>query len=80
VLAGEPGGPGDQVALGVARSQWRDMDFDQQMANSAFLDCASNTHILLFDSVGFTACTFAELRTGPVALDDQLVSLLRAPV
>ena len=55
------------------RAQWRDMDFNQHMANSAFLDYASNTRILFFDSVGFTARTFAELRIGPVVLDDRLV-------
>ena len=55
------------------RAQWRDMDFNQHMANSAFLDYASNTRILFFDSVGFTARTFAELRIGPVVLDDHLV-------
>jgi acyl-CoA thioester hydrolase len=55
------------------RAQWRDMDFNQHMANSAFLDYASNTRILFFDSVGFTARAFAELRIGPVVLDDRLV-------
>jgi acyl-CoA thioester hydrolase len=54
------------------RAQWRDMDFNQHMANSAFLDYASNTRILFFDSVGFTAKTFSELRIGPVVLDDRL--------
>jgi acyl-CoA thioester hydrolase len=55
------------------RAQWRDMDFNQHMANSAFLDYASNTRILFFDSVGFTARTFAEFQIGPVVLDDRLV-------
>jgi acyl-CoA thioester hydrolase len=55
------------------RAQWRDMDFNQHMANSAFLDYASNTRILFFDSVGFTARRFGELRIGPVVLDDRLV-------
>jgi acyl-CoA thioester hydrolase len=57
------------------RAQWRDMDFNQHMANSAFLDYASNTRILFFDSVGFTAKTFSELRIGPVVLDDRLAYL-----
>jgi acyl-CoA thioester hydrolase len=55
------------------RAQWRDMDFNQHMANSAFLDYASNTRILFFDSVGFTGRRFAELRIGPVVLEDRLV-------
>ena len=55
------------------RAQWRDMDFNQHMANSAFLDYASNTRIQFFDSMGFTAATFAELQLGPVILEDRLV-------
>ena len=55
------------------RAQWRDMDFNQHMSNSAFLDYASNTRILFFDSVGFTGRRFAELRIGPVVLEDRLV-------
>ena len=55
------------------RAQWRDMDFNQHMANAAFLDYASNTRILFFESMGFTAATFAELQLGPVILEDRLV-------
>lgn len=55
------------------RAQWRDMDFNQHMANSAFLDYASNTRILFFASVGFTAAEFAARRLGPVVLEDRLV-------
>jgi acyl-CoA thioester hydrolase len=54
------------------RAQWRDMDFNQHMANAAFLDYASNTRILYFDSVGFTAERFAEIRLGPVVVEDRL--------
>jgi len=54
------------------RAQWRDMDFNQHMANSAFLDYASNTRMLFFDSMGFTAATFAERQLGPVVLEDRL--------
>ena len=55
------------------RSQWRDMDFNQHMGNSAFLDYASTTRVSFFDSVGFTASMFAELQIGPVVLEDRLV-------
>ena len=55
------------------RAQWRDMDFNQHMANSAFLDYASNTRMLFFDSMGFTAASFAEHQVGPVVLEDRLV-------
>lgn len=55
------------------RAEWRDMDFNQHMGNSVFLDYASNTRILYFDSVGFTAADFARRRLGPVVLEDRLV-------
>ena len=55
------------------RAQWRDMDFNQHMGNAVFLEYASNTRILFFDSVGFTAAKFAELQMGPVILEDRLV-------
>jgi acyl-CoA thioester hydrolase len=55
------------------RAQWRDMDFNQHMANSAFLDYAGNTRILFFDSVGFTAADFTARQLGPVILEDHLV-------
>ena len=55
------------------RAQWGDMDFNQHMANAAYLDYAANTRILFLDSVGFTAATFAERGLGPVILEDRLV-------
>ncbi len=54
------------------RAQWRDMDFNQHMANSAFLDYAGNTRMLFLASCGFTAATFAERRIGPVVLEDRV--------
>lgn len=54
------------------RAQWRDMDVNQHMANSVFLDYAGNTRILFFDSVGFTAADFARRRLGPVVVEDHL--------
>jgi len=53
-------------------AQWRDMDFNQHLANSAYLDYAANTRFLFLESVGFTAATFAERQFGPVILDDRL--------
>lgn len=55
------------------RAQWRDMDFNQHMANAVFLDYAGNTRILFFDSVGFTAEKFVERQLGPVIVEDRLV-------
>ena len=53
-------------------AQWRDMDFNQHLANSAYLDYAANTRFLFLESVGFTAAIFAERQFGPVILDDHL--------
>lgn len=53
-------------------AQWRDMDFNQHLANSAYLDYAANTRFLFLESVGFTAAAFAERHFGPVILDDHL--------
>jgi len=54
------------------RAQWRDMDFNQHMSNSAFLDYAGNTRMLFLESCGFTVATFAERQIGPVILEDVL--------
>lgn len=55
------------------RAEWRDMDFNQHMGNSVFLDYVSNTRIRYFDSVGFSAAEFARRRLGPVIQQDRLV-------
>jgi len=54
------------------QAQWRDMDFNQHMANSAFLDYAGNTRTLFSAANGFTVARFAELQFGPVILEDRL--------
>ncbi len=54
------------------QAQWRDMDFNQHMANSAFLDYAGNTRTLFSAAGGFTVARFAELQFGPVILEDRL--------
>jgi acyl-CoA thioester hydrolase len=55
------------------QAQWRDMDFNQHMANSAFLDYAANTRFRFLESMGFTPATFAARQLGPVILEDHLV-------
>ena len=55
------------------RAEWRDMDFNQHMGNAVFLEYASNTRFLFFESAGFTAADFAARRLGPVILEDRLV-------
>ncbi len=54
------------------RALWRDMDFNQHMANAAFLDYAANTRFLFLESVGITAASFAERQIGPVVLEDHV--------
>lgn len=54
-------------------AQWADMDFNQHMANSAFLDYASDARMLFLESVGLTMDVLQQLRIGPVTLEDHLV-------
>lgn len=54
------------------QAQWRDMDFNQHMGNSAFLDYASNTRTEFSAARGFSVERWAELRFGPVVLEDRL--------
>ncbi len=55
------------------QAQWADMDFNQHMANSAFLDYAGNTRTLFSSARGFSVSTWAERQFGPVVLEDRLV-------
>jgi acyl-CoA thioester hydrolase len=54
------------------RALWRDMDFNQHMANAAFLDYAANTRFLFLESEGITAASFTERQIGPVVLEDHV--------
>jgi acyl-CoA thioester hydrolase len=53
-------------------AQWSDMDFNQHMANTAFLAYAGDIRTQFADARGFTISRFAELRIGPVVLEDRL--------
>ena len=53
-------------------AQWGDMDFNQHMANSRFLDYASDARMLFLESVGLTMDALTALRIGPVTLEDHL--------
>ena len=53
-------------------AQWGDMDFNQHMANSAFLDYASNTRMLFLESQGVTVDTLMERQIGPVTIEDTI--------
>jgi acyl-CoA thioester hydrolase len=53
-------------------AQWGDMDFNQHMANSRFLDYASDARMLFLESVGLSMDALTALRIGPVTLEDHL--------
>jgi acyl-CoA thioester hydrolase len=53
-------------------AQWADMDFNQHMANSAFLDYASDARMLFLETVGLSMEALRDLRIGPVTLEDHL--------
>ena len=52
---------------------WSDLDGNAHMANSSYLDHASNTCMLFFNQNGFTMSRFASEKFGPVIVRDELV-------
>jgi acyl-CoA thioester hydrolase len=62
---------GEAFAL-TYRAQWSDMDFNQHMANTAFLGYAGDIRTQFAAARGFTISRFAELQIGPVVLEDTL--------
>jgi len=54
------------------QAQWQDMDANQHMSNSAYLQYATNTRFRFLQTVGFTPGLFAERQLGPVVLEDRL--------
>ena len=54
------------------RVGWADVDFNAHMRNSAFLDRASDTRMLYFDSIGLGVAKLIEMRLGPVIMRDEL--------
>ena len=54
------------------QSQWADMDFNQHMANSAYLDYASNTRMMFLESQGVTVSSLMERQIGPVTIEDTI--------
>lgn len=55
------------------QAQWADMDFNQHMANAAFLNYAGNTRTLFSVARGFSVSTWSDRQFGPVILEDRLV-------
>lgn len=54
------------------RAQWSDMDFNQHMANTAFLAYAGDIRTQFLAARGFTISRFAQLQIGPVVLEDKV--------
>jgi len=55
------------------RVGWSDLDANVHMANSSYLDHASNTRMLFFNKHGFTMSRFALEKFGPVVVRDEIV-------
>jgi acyl-CoA thioester hydrolase len=55
------------------RVGWSDLDANAHMANSSYLDHASNARMHFFNQNGFTVSRFASERFGPVVVRDELV-------
>jgi acyl-CoA thioester hydrolase len=54
------------------RVGWADVDFNAHMRNSAFLDRASDTRMLYFDSLGLGVKELMRMRLGPVIMRDEI--------
>jgi len=51
---------------------WSQIDFNQHMRNSAFLDLCVDTRVLFFETRGFPAVEFERLQIGPVIFREEL--------
>ncbi len=54
------------------RVGWGQVDFNQHMGNTAYLELAVDTRFLYFASRGVPASEFVRLRIGPVVVRDEL--------
>jgi acyl-CoA thioester hydrolase len=54
------------------RVGWADVDFNGHMRNAAYLDRASDTRMLYFDSIGLGVKKLIEMRIGPVIKEDRI--------
>jgi acyl-CoA thioester hydrolase len=52
--------------------QWADLDANNHLRNTGFLDYAAQTRMLFFESEDFPPSAFAEHAIGPVVLEDQV--------
>jgi acyl-CoA thioester hydrolase len=51
---------------------WKDMDFNQHMKNTAFLEKADDIRLMFFEANNFSISEFARLRIGPVVFNDNV--------
>jgi acyl-CoA thioester hydrolase len=54
------------------RARWSDMDWNQHMANAAFLGCAEETRMRYLDAKGWTMADFERRKLGPVVVQDRI--------
>lgn len=54
------------------RVSWADVDFNGHMRNAAYLDRASDTRMLYFDSIGLGVNKLVDMRIGPVIKEDRI--------
>ena len=51
---------------------WGDMDFNQHMKNTAFLDKAGDVRMMFFAEHGFPMSEFSRLMIGPIVFKDEV--------
>lgn len=54
------------------RVGWAEIDFNQHMSNTAYLDLAVDTRFMYFESRGVSMSELTQRRIGPVVLRDEL--------
>ena len=51
---------------------WKDMDFNQHMKNTAFLEKADDIRLMFFQENNFSISEFSRLKIGPVVFKDNV--------
>lgn len=54
------------------KARWGDMDFNQHMSNTAYLDLAGDVRMMYFEEKGFSMENFLKLNVGPVVFKDEI--------
>jgi acyl-CoA thioester hydrolase len=63
---------GDQPFQCQLRVGWAQVDFNQHMGNSAYLDLATDSRLMYFESRGVPLSELLRLQIGPLVLRDEL--------